>query len=346
MAVLAQARQRSGWLLMVQSRRSGAPTVRDVARAAGVSAQTVSRALNTPEKVGDSTLARVMKAVGELHYEPSPMARGLATNRSGVIGVIDSGSRVLGQILLRTGVESAAREFGYSARTLIFSDGEDSQDAHQLVIRSLRPERIEGLIIMANTELHLETASLASSRIPVVLVSGDDAFTGEMSTMTLNQRGGAAQMIAHLTDRGYSRIGHITGPVGWVDSDQRRLAWEEAGGDPGRMAVGDWTPESGYRLAGPLLDSGVDAIFASNDYMALGAMRACKERGLSIPGDVGIGGFDDVVGSAFFDPPLTTVRQPFENLGTRAVELLMETINGADTHQETLGSELVIREST
>ena len=312
-----------------------------------MSAQTVSRALNTPEKVGDATLARVIKAVGELHYEPSPMARGLATNKSGVIGVIDSGSKVLGQVLLRTGVESAAREFGYSARTLIFSDGEDSLDAHQMVIRSLRAERIEGLIIMGNTELHMETASLASSRIPVVLVSGDDAFTGEMSTMTLHQRAGAAQMLSHLRQRGYSRIGHITGPLGWVDSDQRRLAWEQAGGgEPEWLAVGDWTPESGYRLAGQLLDGGVDAIFASNDYMALGAMRACKERGRGVPGDIGIGGFDDVVGSAFFDPPLTTVRQPFENLGTRAVELLMSTINGADTHQETLDTELVIREST
>ncbi len=332
---------------MSVGRGSGAPTIRDVARVAGVSHQTVSRALNTPDTVGPATMRKVRSAIEALGYERSPLAHGLATNRSRLIGLIDTGSEVLGQILLRTGVEGAARRAGYQVRTVVLPDGKNEEAAHGAVLRSLRSERVEGLIVMGNSTLHVAAATLAASRLPVVLVRGDEGESEDLVSVTIDQRGGAEVVLRHLVASGRSRIGHISGPEGWLDADLRRQVWVElTGGDPELYYRGDWAPESGYEGAAKLLQAGADAIFASNDYMALGALRLCAERGVRVPLDVAVAGFDDVLGSAYYNPPLTTVRQPFDNLGARTVELLVRRMSGGHAPDELLTPELVVRGST
>lgn len=280
-------------------------------------------------------------------YERSPIAHGLATNRTGLIGVIDSGSNIVGQILLRTGVEQAARSLGFAVRTVMLDESDYDKGLRADALRSLQKDRVEGLIVMGNTTLHLQAAQLAASEVPVVLVTGTPIPEPNVATITIDQRGGTLKLLAHLRDRGRTKIGHISGPRRWVDADVRRNTWQEDVGASASLVIeGDWGPRSGYDAGKRLLDLGVDAIFAANDYMALGALRACREVELPVPDMISIAGFDDVLGAEYYEPTLTTVRQPMENLGTRAVEMLVNRIEGGDIIREILPTELIIREST
>lgn len=324
------------------------PTIRDVARVANVSHQTVSRFLNNPESLRDETRARVNTAIESLDYQPSPMARGLATNSSKLIGVIDSGSEVHGQLLMLSDVSSAARAYGYSVRNFLVDprlSGGQLDDA----IESLRRERVEGIIILANTTLHVQAASKLATRVPVVSVAPEVEDSSMMSVVSVDQRDGAHQVLRHLRDSGRKRIGHITGPLGWVDSDIRREVWCEyvpSSQHAEWLVVGDFGPESGYRALPRLLEAGCDAIFAANDYMALGAMRACSELGIGIPEQLAVAGFDDIVTAGYFTPPLTTVRQPFGRIGHHAVELLIDLLQGGNSERVVLSTKLIVRHST
>ncbi|VEP41138.1 HTH-type transcriptional repressor CytR [Tessaracoccus lapidicaptus] len=251
----------------------------------------------------------------------------------------------MGQMLLLSAVEAAARDHGYSPRVITTSD----TDAASLrrALETLHNERVEGIVVMGNTTLHVRGAIWAAGRTPVVLVASDEPPAERLSTVSVNQAGGARELLLHLRAHG-PRIGHIAGPRGWVDADARREEWRRFAGDEHAhlVAEGDWTAGSGYAAMQRLLDQGVDAVFASNDYMALGALQACRERGLSVPGDVAVTGFDDIPGADFFYPPLTTVRQPFRELGIRAVDLLAELLSGQEARSELLQAELVVRSSS
>lgn len=322
--------------------RTTSPTIRDVARLAGVSPQTVSRVLNTPDKVKEATRTRVLDSIDRLGYRRSPLAWGLATARSGAIGIIDSGSGAIGQGLLVTGIELAARERGLSPRTAYFgSFGPGAVNrAHEL----LRDEMVEGFIILGNTTLEVREALTVSAGFPTVLAaSNEDAF-GHVSTVAADQQSGSIQMMERLRTYG-PRVGIIRGPEGWLDADARYRAWQQSTPQPDPCLVrdGDWTSKSGYDAMIELLEVGVDAVFACNDLMALGATWACVSHGLKVPEDVAIGGFDDIQGADFANPPLTTVRQPFNELGRTAVMLLDELIRGESSRSVTLPTELVVR---
>jgi len=320
------------------------PTIRDVARVANVSHQTVSRCLNNPDTLRDETRARVNLAIKKLDYKRSPMARGLATNSSRLIGVIDSGSAVHGQLLILSDVLSAAREYGYSVRNFFV----DPRLSGQLddAIETLRSERVDGIIILANTTLHVQVANELATWLPVVSVAPEVEDSSSMSVVSVDQRGGAHQALQHMRNSGRKRIGHIRGPLGWADSDIRHEVWSEyvpSSQLAEWVVVGDFGPESGYRATPRLLEVGCDAIFAANDYMALGVMRACHKLGVDIPEQLAVVGFDDIVTAGYFTPPLTTVRQPFEMIGHHAVELLIDLLQGGSSKRVTLSTELIVR---
>ncbi len=323
-------------------RKLGAPTIRDVARLAQVSPQTVSRVLNNPEMVKKSTADAVQRSIETLGYRPSQAARMLATNRSGAIGVIDTGSEVLGQLLLVSSIESAARSADLSPRVVVTGEGTipDFTAAFQL----LRDEMIEGLIVLCNTTLHVREALRVSATIPTVLVANDEPAVTGISTVSANQRQGAADVIDHLRRYG-QRMAMITGPSGWVDSDSRLQVWKENAPLPNTrlLRAGDWSSRSGFDAMLSLLDEGVDSVFACNDYMAMGAIWACVSRGLRIPEDIAICGFDDVPGVDHYNPPITTVRQPFAELGREAVRLLIDLIHGESSTSVVLPTQLVVR---
>lgn len=332
---------------MAAGRGGQTPTIRDVAKRAGVSAQTVSRVLNTPQLVRPDTRERVLVCIDELGYRRSPLAWGLATNRSGAIGVIDSGSGVLGQLLLLSSIEVAARADGYSPR--IVNTGHESPREMASAFAALTDEMVEGIIILGNTTLQVREAIRISGGLPTVLVANDEIADHKMSTVSADQSGGARAVMHHLlAERKRQRIAMIAGPRGWVDSDSRLKMWRELSGAEGDVLLrhGDWSAESGYAAMNELLDQGIDAVFTGNDYMALGALAACAARGVAVPEDISVVGFDDVPGADYFQPSLTTVRQPFSQIGVEAAHLLGSLLQGEEPRTVVLPTELIVRRSS
>lgn len=329
----------------MKSRRSGAPTVADVARLAGVSTQSVSRVVNDAPGVGAETRARVLRSMKRLGYTPSPFARGLARNRSGAIGVVHAHSGVVGQELFLAGIERAAREAGFSPR--VTSVRRNDPRSLGAAFAALQEELVEGVIVIGNSTMHAQSALLASMKLPVVFFGGQDVVGARLSSLSFDNRGGAERVVEHLARRP-GPLGHIAGPSGWIDAGARTDAWKACAPMPRLRYLrrGDWSARSGYQAMTELLREGVRSVFAANDYMALGALKACFDASLRVPDDIAVAGFDNVVGADYFQPPLTTVSMPFPELGVRAVDLLVELIRGGEPQNLVLPVSLVVRSSS
>lgn len=325
------------------------PGLHDVGRRAGVSHQTVSRVLNGHPNVRPETRARVLAAIRDLGYRPNTAARALVTRRSAIIGVITTDSPYFGPTSTFLAVELAARDAGYSVSVASVR----TQDRPSLVsmLDHLMSQSVEGIVVIAPQDFAAEVVAEAAGQVPAVVVA-DAPHLPDLVQVSVDQFGGAELAVRHLIDRGRRRIAHVAGPAGWFDAAARVDAWrsclDRAGLVPGPLLRGDWSAAAGYRAAISLLGSGLpDAIFAANDEMALGVLRAFREHGVAVPGDVAVVGFDDVAGSAYFDPPLTTVRQEFESLGALAVRSLRDLLaGGGRSGSHKIRPSLVERESS
>ncbi|UTT63768.1 LacI family DNA-binding transcriptional regulator [Microcella humidisoli] len=299
------------------------PTIRDVARAAGVSHQTVSRVLNEHPNVSRATRERVSTAIAKLGYQPSRAAVSLATNQSRMLGILTASTTQYGPISGIAGIEQAARSAGYWVCTVDV----DPHDRKSIVdgLDHLYHLGIDGLVVIAPQRPVLDVLNRHPLRGPVVTL-GSTTTLGAMS-LTVDQTGGARAATRHLLENGHTRIAHIGGPADWEEAAVRAAAFNEellaSGIAPGPTVLGDWTSASGYRAARRLLDFRPTGVFAANDQMALGAIHAFNEAGLRVPDDVSIVGFDDLPDASHFAPPLTTVRQDFTELGRAAVDLLL-----------------------
>ncbi|WP_106401075.1 LacI family DNA-binding transcriptional regulator [Actinocorallia populi] len=320
----------------------------DVAELAGVSAMTVSRVLNSPGKVRAATRAKVLAAVRVLDYRPNAAARVLATGRSGVLGVVSFDTTLHGPASTVHGIERAAREHGHLVS--IVSLGTLNRRSIGEGVERLRGQSVFGAVIVAPHESAAEALGGLPSDLPVVVVGADDGLPFPLAAV--DQGAGAARVTRHLLSLGHETVWHLAGPDEWVDARSRVAGWREtleAGGHavPERL-VGDWSAGSGYDLGREIArDPSVTAVFAANDAMALGLLRALREAGRRVPEDVSVAGFDDVPESAFFAPPLTTVRQNFGEVGRRAFALLMERVGGGDARaRKAVEPELIVREST
>lgn len=325
------------------------PGMMAVARLAGVSHQTVSRVLNHPDAVRPETRARVQAAMDELGYSRNLAARALVTRQTGLIGVVWTGAGYFGPSSTVAGIEVAARSAGYS--TLVGALGADTATEMADVVRSFRDRGVEGIIVVAP---HDQMAGLARDHalgIPTVLVADVDGEPG-MHAVSVDQREGARLAVQLLVDRGCRSILHVSGPLDWFDARARIDGWRSTlvanSLDVPQVVVGDWEADRGYALAERLADSRElpDAIFCGNDALALGMLAGFRDRGVAVPQQVSLVGFDDVDGAAFFAPPLTTIRQPFTELGGACVEVLMRAIGGAEPSVTKLPPELVLRRST
>ncbi|MBA8952031.1 LacI family DNA-binding transcriptional regulator [Actinomadura namibiensis] len=328
--------------------RTRAAVMEDVAARAGVSAMTVSRVLNTPEKVRPQTRARVLAAMRELDYRPNSAARVLATGRSGVLGVVSFDTTLYGPASMLYGIEQAARGAEYtvtiaSLRTLTRGAIEEGVDR-------LRSQSVDGVIVIAPHLSAAEGLRRLPPDLPLVAVGAADDLP--VPVAAVDHRAGAVRATRHLLSLGHRTVHHIAGPMDWVDSDARVAGWRHALAEAGREAPdplpGDWSARSGYEQGRVLAaDPEVTAVFAANDPMALGLLRALREAGRDVPGEVSVAGFDDVPEAPFFAPPLTSVRQPFGEVGRLAFQMLLERIDGAEgVPRRTVEPELVVREST
>ncbi|MBO0804727.1 MAG: substrate-binding domain-containing protein [Nocardiopsaceae bacterium] len=314
--------------------RSRQASIRDVARLAGVSHQTVSRVLNGHPSVREDTRTRVLGAMGELRFRPSRAARMLSTRRSEMIGVLAAavGSHY-GPASSVSAVEDAARERGFYATVAHL--GSVSPDAITAAVEDLLGQDVEGIAIVAPRTAVLSHLASLPLTVPIVAAQGEQRDAGGIPVVSVDQEAGVRMLMRHLLSQGHRRILHLAGPPDWNDAQSRHRAYEaelSAAGLAVPPAVfGDWTSESGYRVGRELLARaeipGFTAVFSSNDQMALGLIHALREAGLDVPGDVSVAGFDDIPESAHFWPPLTTVRQDFAALGRRCVAMLVDAID-------------------
>jgi DNA-binding LacI/PurR family transcriptional regulator len=327
------------------------PTLEDVARSAEVSYQTVSRVINQHPSVADGTRARVQRAIAELGYRPNRAARSLVTRRSNNIGIVSFGSRYYGPTQMLVHIEAASRARGYG---LTFT----SVDGHTLpemsrAIGDLIGQNLDGIVMIAPIA-EVDPAQIVHlcGATPFLMIDIDPSHG--VHSVAIDQAHGARLATQHLIGLGHRQVCEISGPFQWHDARLRHETWlatlQASGIEPGPCIESDWTAAGGYAAAQRLLGAGVDftALFAGNDQMALGAIRALRDAGLRVPEDVSIVGFDDVPEAAYFDPPLTTVHQDFVALGNEAVDGLTNLIESptAVPYQRVLYPSFVVRAST
>jgi DNA-binding LacI/PurR family transcriptional regulator len=299
----------------------------DVARRAGVSHQTVSRVLNGHPSVRDETRERVQRAIDELGYRRNSAAHALVTGRSRIIGVITQGSTLFGPASLLTAFERAAEAEGFAV-TVATAHGLHRSAVAEAVDRHL-DQGVAGIVVIAPVVSATQAVADVPAHVPLVSIDGDPERP--QALVMVDQEEGARLATRHLLDAGHATVWHVSGPTDWFDAQGRIEGWRQEllanGRDVPPLLSGDWSAAAGYR-AGQMLARmpEVTAVFAANDHLALGVMRALSENGRCIPRDVSLVGFDDVPEAAFFVPPLTTVRQDFEEVGRAAMDLLLGQI--------------------
>jgi len=322
----------------------------DVARHAGVAPQTVSRVSNGHRNVDPTTRQRVMESMRALGYRPNGAARALKSGRFNTIGVIMSTLETFGNMRTLDAIAKEAARANYAVTLIPIAD--PTLDRVSGAYHKLSEAAVDGAVIIFEAHLLDEAEFNLPPGIPVVVVDSD-AGAG-YTVVDTDQALGACQATEHLLALGHRQVWHIAGPPTSFSAIHRVESWQrtlrDAGITPPEVLHGDWTTESGYRH-GQALGSRpeVTAIFAANDQMALGAMRALHELGRRIPGDISVVGFDDMAEAQSFWPPLTTVRQDFTTVGRLSIQKLLRKVakSGIDADDRTaVPTELIIRAST
>ena len=316
-------------------------TIKQVAREAGVSTQTVSRVLNNRPDVAPDTRQRVQDVIDRLQYKPSAVARSLIQQHSNMLGVVTAGLNYTGPSRTLNGITSQGEQLGYM---LVLEELPSfaSIDIHP-ILDNLLARRVDGIIwavpeIGDNHDVFHEIIPT----IPVPIVFLSTKASANWHVVTTNNRAGGRMAVEHLLALGHRRIGHVGGPPTWWEAIERRQGWEEAlaasgiASDERQVALGNWSAASGDRAFAQLWEQfpEMTALFAANDQMALGAMHAARQMGLNVPEDLAVVGFDGLAESAYFWPPLTTIYQDQHQLGCTAVREVARLIEAAQNSEE------------
>jgi DNA-binding LacI/PurR family transcriptional regulator len=325
------------------------PAMGDVARLAGVSAQTVSRVSNGHANVSEHTRYRVLQAMNALGYRPNGAARALKSGRFSTIGVIMTTLGTFGNMHTLDAIATEAAAAGYSV-TLLPVSGPTLRDVSG-AYRRLTEQAVDGAIIIREAHLRDRAQFELPPGIPVVVI---DAGAGPGYVVVDNDQAmGARQATEHLLDLGHLQVWHVAGPTTSYAAATRESSWRrtlrERGIEPPPVLAGDWTCAAGYHHGLTLASrDDVTAVFAANDQMALGVMRALHERGRDIPGDVSVVGFDDMAEASSFWPPLTTIRQDFAAVGRLSITKLLDQVAGTSSGADrtVVPTELIVRAST
>jgi DNA-binding LacI/PurR family transcriptional regulator len=333
----------------VDINRARSPAMTDVARLAGVSHQTVSRVLNDHPNVKEQTRLRVRAAIAELGYRPNRAARALVTGRSQLIGIVAQNSTLYGPASMLAAFEQAAAEAGFAVS--VGSVGRLDRESIAGAVDRHLDQRVAGLVVIAPVASAGEALEDMPAGVPLVTIDGDPQRAHAL--VTVDQVAGARAATQHLLDAGHRTVWHVTGPADWYDAAGRIEGWRQAlraaGAEEPPPLPADWSAAAGYS-AGRMLAGmpEVTAVFAANDHLALGILRALSERGRRVPQDVSIVGFDDVPEAAYFIPPLTTVRPDFDAVAQAGLDLLLAQMaddDGAAPGRVVLAPDLITRES-
>jgi len=326
------------------------PASTDVARLAGVSQKTVSRVMNGEPHVKDDVRERVLRAAAELGYRRNSAARALISGRTRRIGVVSLGTALFGPATVLVSFERAARRQGYALSLANTFEG----DAGGIngALEELLDQGVDGIILSEPID---EGPLDLDVQVPVLVVGSYPGLTAPDVLHTSAAGHLSAQAgTEHLLGLGHRTVHHVSGPERWFSARDRERGWRQALEQAGAVVppplAGDWSAASGY-AAGQVLaqDPDVTAVFAANDDMAIGVVRALTEAGRSVPGDVSVVGFDDIPVSGFCNPPLTTVSQEFQSVAEAGVAALIQRIAHPDEQPPTVDEppvRVVVRDST
>jgi LacI family transcriptional regulator len=335
-------------------------TIKQVAKMAGVSTQTVSRVINDRPDVAPETRERVQQVIEELKYQPSALARSLIQQRSYTLGIVTAGLKYIGPSRTLNGITNKAEELGYALllEELLQFDTEDIKP----LLQNLLARHVDGIVWavpeVGNNRRWVEEI-LNDVPVPVVFLTMQPR--SGVSTVSVDNYAGGVMATRHLLDQGRRQIGHISGPLDWWEARQRKQAWQDTlekasiGVVEGHWAAeGNWSSSSGEVAFTQLLKSypEMDAVFVGNDQMALSVLQIANRRGLRVPHDLAVIGFDNIAESAYFWPALTTINQNQHEVGCRAVQELVSQIEAGHRNEKVepqnvlLSCELVVRDSS
>jgi len=332
-------------------------TIKDVARAVNVSTQTVSRVLNKRPDVAPDTREKIEKTIAQMGYQPSALARSLVQQKSYVLGVITVGLKFIGISQTLNGIIDQCTALGYEL--LIKELPRFNIPDIAPVIAVLMAHHVSGIIFAGpewNENVRTVQSQLPSLCPPIVFLKCHPA--PNYTTIGIDNYGGARTAVDFLLSLGRNRIGFIAGPLEWLEARQRKQGWEDSlktmgvPVTPQHWTQGDWTSAGGETAFAELIQKypQLNAVFASNDQMALGVLHLANARGIRVPEDLAVIGFDNLPEAAFFTPALTTIEQPLGELGALAVKSLVAQIEAAPPDVSfqtlTLKTRLLIRDST
>ncbi|GAB4580564.1 MAG: LacI family DNA-binding transcriptional regulator [Anaerolineales bacterium] len=334
-------------------------TIKEVASAAGVSTQTVSRVLNERPDVSSETRKRVKEVIEELGYQPSALARSLIRQRSDTLGVVTAGLKHIGPSRTLNGITSMAEETGYSLLLKELPHYHTNKIAP--IFQELLSHHVDG-IIWAVPEIgdnHMWVGELSLNlEVPIVFLTMESREN--LSVVSVDNYQGGLMAMAHLIEQGYQHIGHISGPLDWWESRQRMAAWKDALSERGctpqetHWVEGNWSSASGASAIEKLIEQypEMDAVFVANDQMALSVLQILHKRGIQIPEAMGVVGFDNIPESAYFYPALTTVLQDQYEVARLAMQEIIQRIERGWQGEEAIASHalmlsptLIVRES-
>ena len=325
-------------------------TIKDIAKAAGVSHTTVSRALNDHPAISSETTTRIQELAAQMGYTPSAVAQSLLSQRTYTIGVVVT--TIADPYITRVveGIEKVAQQANYS---VFLATSHNDPDWELAIVRTLHRRRVDAIIVAASRVGSLYSAELAQIRVPIVLINNQE--DGEyLHSVATDDIQGAWLAVEHLLALGHRRIGYVSAPNRPRSNQRRRdgyeMALERAGitCDPSWVIVSDLTDDvkKGQASLDPLMAADVTAVFCYNDLIAIGLLMACRDRGISISQQLSVIGFDNIEASLYVSPPLTTIRQTRLKLGQLAMEMVLNLLNGKEVQDQVLACELVVRAST
>ncbi|WP_400162711.1 LacI family DNA-binding transcriptional regulator [Brevibacillus sp. TJ4] len=327
------------------------PTIRDVARLAGVSVATVSRVINQNGYVNKDTEQKVRKAIEQLQYMPNSVARGLAGKQTGTIALIlpDISNPFFPEIA--RAVEDVAQKQGY---TVILCNSDDQGQKEQTYIEMLRKKYIDGIIFASNTLREEDVQQMQANKIPLVVLDRALA-SGSCSVIRSRNYEGAKLAVEHLLQIGCRKIAHLYGPQEMITAKERMLGFEESvmhfpWYSPSLMVPGYFSVEGGIAAVKELLSRhrDVDGIFCGNDLMAIGALKGLHQLGIRVPDEVALIGFDGISLTQITQPELSTIAQPIYDMGTLAAQVLIAAITSGELQPKLyeLDVTLIERESS
>lgn len=328
---------------IVPSTRRSNPTIYDVARLAGVSPSTVSRALNRPGRISPATVARIRSAADELDFRANPMARGLPTGRSQTLGMLvaDITNPMFFDVV--RGAERAAAAHGY---TLVIAESQESDHREAEAAERVLPS-VDGLILVTSRLTDAEITRFAQ-RTPLVVINRE---VEGVENVVADIVPGIDQAVAHLFDLGHRSLVYLAGPSrSWMSgARQRVLEARAAERGVSMIVIGPGAPSraGGRATLAKVIASGATAVVAYNDLMAIGLLQAAQEVDIAVPSMFSIVGFDDIFGADLTSPALTTVRTPLSHLGELAVQATLDPVGSRSSRDAAaLETELIIRRST